>query len=93
MVLTLNNLFDKIENTSHDMMYRVTMAYMEVGGACQCIIILRDDAYHMSLEELYSLVTMIEIDILKLNPFIHTHRPSHYYIAAASKLNAPTNFV
>ena len=30
MVLTLNNLFDKIEDTSNDMMYRVTMAYMEV---------------------------------------------------------------
>ena len=91
MVLTLNNLFDKIENTSHDMMYRVTMAYMEVGGACQYNNY--DDAYRMSLEELYSLVTMTEIAILKLNPFIHTHRPSHYYIAAASKLNAPTNFV
>ena len=31
MVLTLNNLFKKIQDTSDDMIYRVTMAYMEVG--------------------------------------------------------------
>ena len=30
MVLTLNNLFKKIQETSDDMIYRVTMAYMEV---------------------------------------------------------------
>lgn len=30
MVLTLNNLFKKIQETSGDMIYRVTMAYMEV---------------------------------------------------------------
>ena len=30
MVLTLNSLFGKIEDTSNDMIYRVTMAYMEV---------------------------------------------------------------
>lgn len=30
MVLTLNNLFTKIQDTSDDMIYRVTMAYMEV---------------------------------------------------------------
>ncbi len=30
MVLTLNNLFEKIQDRSDDMIYRVTMAYMEV---------------------------------------------------------------
>ena len=30
MVLTLNSLFETIEDTSNDVIYRVTMAYMEV---------------------------------------------------------------
>ena len=32
MVLTLNSLFETIEDTSNDVIYRVTMAYMEVGA-------------------------------------------------------------
>ena len=38
MVLTLNSLFETIEDTSNDMIYRVTMAYMEVCHVTQCAV-------------------------------------------------------
>lgn len=44
MALTLNDLFQKIEDTKQDMIYRVTMAYLEVSWNCAplitCAIIL-----------------------------------------------------
>ena len=38
MVLTLNDLFQKLENTKEDSYYRVTMAYLEVDiHSCLCM--------------------------------------------------------